>query len=185
MGFWQTLTDTFGPVGPLSMAWRMIKDRPPPPYFGSPCLRAAKPNESWWCIPITIQISLPWQKKEIGHCKARLMDSPQSTGIHLAWTVNPYKGGDDKVTLMKGETLLLPIAFRRDGDTKAYLTNLDYVTKEPNKKWNRDPGNYTFYVELRSGEKKWSSPFKYILTIPSHNESDAHFRLEIENEVGW
>ena len=157
--------------------------------FGPPVHRSPPDSSgiSWWHIPATVSRSRYLRRLEEADCQIWLIrhwtdqgDAPPGEGIALKWK---SRDGDptSRATLRNGETVLVPVALRREGsDGYAVLTNDNWFREDSTKsKRQLGPGTYEFDLEVRRGHVKWLSRHRYVLKVPEPAISNGQFILEM------
>ncbi len=163
--------------------WRRMR---PNPEFLCPYQNAGiqDPNLAWWHVPVTIR---NWGKiKDSTICLIRLPgeDSP-GDGIALRWQSRDHANGVSRATLRKGERLAVPIVFRLEGgDGSAIITNENWLMHRETK-WKLEPRGmpYEFWLEVRRGNSRWRSPYRYAIGVPPPEVSNGHFTLSINYDL--
>jgi hypothetical protein len=154
----------------------------------------SRPDSCQWQISFTLQKGLSWTKR-IERCRLYLirrdfgpLDS-EPEGIWLKWVVDGEPVDPMAITMEVGRSYGTIVVVRDWREGTAYIANEAFIeSKGTQKKWPLPPtrdskfidenkGRYTFWLEIRSGRKRWRSPHFYAAVIPAAGEHNDRVRL--------
>jgi hypothetical protein len=135
------------------------------------------PRSSLWLIPVTIKPGWFFRRRHIERCTAWVMPDTGGTGISMRWQSRDRKDGESQIVLERGVVRLIPVAVRAETEGFAVITNENYLLHRE-AKWLIQPGShFVFELQLRSGDRRWTSPHRYMLRVPPADVSNGHFIL--------
>jgi hypothetical protein len=164
-----------------------LKFMPPIVSFGSPVQRSKSESESWWHVPISIRPKFKIGPNQIPGCRVyvQLFDGDRLRGeFKMHWGDTHFETPKEAVTLVAGETVLVPITWRTENndDRNAYLTDAEYFTSgHPKRVCPPDRAKRKFKLVLKSGTRRFESPHAYLIRVPG-SRSNGNFLLEVEYE---
>jgi hypothetical protein len=154
-----------------------------------------EPDIAQWKVLVRLNRGWFWWRNKIKNCRLYLirrdwgpLSSPPE-GIWLKWICDGEKVKDLSITLEHDRKYEGVIAVRNFKDGVANIANETFIeTNGLKKKFLLEPGRkppindpvgrYTFWLEVRSGKKKWRSHHFYALNVPPAGVSNDKFKLE-------
>lgn len=164
---------------------------PPLVSFGSPVQRSKDETQSFWHVPISLKrlfgidhpIRVRLGSGQLPNCRAYcdIYDGDRiRESIRLMWGDAVFSKAGETATLLVGETLLVPVAWRREGDANAYICDTRYLLKD--EKHHPIAGDRKkLRFKLRVQSRSWAnrSQHFYNIRVPTVS-SNGHFVCEIE-----
>jgi hypothetical protein len=192
------------PAALLLPAWKWLQGRlMPRPEFMRALRKAewgANPQSVQWTESIRLKRGwLEWER-HIEDCRLYFMRKDfgpdrDPEGIWLKWIEGGRPIDSLKITMEVGKTYESILVVRNEQEGTAYIANETFLQSRGNaKKFPLDPirpagindigGYYTFYLEIRSGKRRWRGDHYYAAFIPPAGVSNEQFKVETRDNLG-